>query len=106
MSDTPQTDAVEVECAGWEKLRWVPQVVVKKLFAHARQLEREIEMLTNAGVIECAVRNKAVAEYMRHWEGRTLTAEGQLVVAKNLISGALPHVLDGELYAAIEEFIA
>ncbi len=75
----------------------------------ARQLEREIEILTNAGVIECAVRNKAVAEYMRHWEGRTLTAEGQLVVAKNLLSGALCYVEEreeeGELTQAIKEFL-
>lgn len=51
----------------------------------ARQLERELiqaqyelNMATNAGVIECAIRNKAVAEYMNHWETRAVNAERQL----------------------------
>ena len=41
MSDTQRTDAVEAECEGWDKLRWIPQSVARKAFAHARQLERE-----------------------------------------------------------------
>ena len=33
-----------------------------------RELKHEVEMLTNAGVIECMVRNKAVAEYIGQLE--------------------------------------
>ncbi len=35
----------------------------------------ELDMMKTAGVIEVAVRNPNVAEYMRHWEGRVLAAE-------------------------------
>jgi hypothetical protein len=44
--------------------------------------QRERDYMTNAGVIECAVRNKAVSEYMDHWEGRTLKAESELAALK------------------------
>lgn len=43
------------------------------------RLKAEIDMLTRGGVIEVAVRNPSVAEYMAHWEGRAEKAE-----AKNL----------------------
>ncbi len=43
-----------------------------------RKLAHEVEMLTTAGVIECAVRNPAVAEYMAHWECRAEKAESEL----------------------------
>jgi hypothetical protein len=45
MSDTPRTDAIEAGFAGWDKLRWIPHVVVQKSLAHARELERECKRL-------------------------------------------------------------
>lgn len=48
----------------------------------AERLQREVEYLTNAGVIECAVRNRSVSEYMNHWEDRTLKAESQLTALR------------------------
>lgn len=39
-----------------------------------------IEMLTKGGIIEVAIRNPSVAEYMAHWEGRAEKAEAQLAV--------------------------
>lgn len=35
----------------------------------------EIEALTSGGIIEVAVRNPSVADYVQHWEGRTERAE-------------------------------
>lgn len=48
----------------------------------AERLQREVEYLTNAGVIECAVRNRSISEYMNHWEDRTLKAESQLTALR------------------------
>jgi hypothetical protein len=48
MSDTPRTDALEAGFAGWDKLRWIPHVVVQKSLAHARELERECKRLDDA----------------------------------------------------------
>ena len=42
------------------------------------RLRHEVDALTNCGVIECAVRNPSVAEYMRHWEGRATKAEAEI----------------------------
>lgn len=43
-----------------------------------RELERlrfENDRLTKGGIIEVAVRNSSVSDYMREWEGRALKAE-------------------------------
>jgi hypothetical protein len=37
-----------------------------------------IELLTTSGIIEVAVRNPSVAEYMGHWEGRAEKAEAEV----------------------------
>jgi hypothetical protein len=42
------------------------------------QLERENADFRTWGIIEVAVRNPNVAEYMQHWEGRALRAEAAL----------------------------
>jgi hypothetical protein len=36
-----------------------------------------IDLLTTSGIIEVSIRNPSVAEYMRHWEGRTEAAEAK-----------------------------
>jgi hypothetical protein len=42
------------------------------------ELEAELRTMKTAGIIEVAVRNPNVAEYMRHWEGRAEAAEAAL----------------------------
>jgi hypothetical protein len=37
-----------------------------------------LETLTKSGIIEVAIRNQSVAEYMAHWEGRAEKAEDEL----------------------------
>jgi hypothetical protein len=43
-----------------------------------QRLRWENDMLTKGGIIEVAIRNRSVAEYMEHWESRALKAEAQL----------------------------
>jgi hypothetical protein len=63
MSDTPRTDAIEAGFAGWDKLRWIPHVVVQKSLAHARELERECKRREYGPIpqVENAVENPAVS---------------------------------------------
>lgn len=42
------------------------------------RLSAEVEMLTRGGIIEVAIRNPSVADYMKHWEGRAEKAEAAL----------------------------
>ena len=42
------------------------------------RLKAELNMLWHAGIIEVAVRNRSVADYMEHWEGRALKAEATI----------------------------
>ena len=61
----------------------------------ARRLEKaqhELDMMKSAGVIECAIRNPSVAEYMRHWEGRAESAEAALKEAQGLLLEWLGHL--------------
>jgi hypothetical protein len=46
----------------------------------------ELKTLTTSGVIEVAIRNPSVAEYMRHWEGRAEKAEAALEMANKEIA--------------------
>lgn len=41
-------------------------------------LAEQVEMLTKGGIIEVAIRNVSVADYMNHWEGRAEAAEAQV----------------------------
>lgn len=43
-----------------------------------RKLEAELEHFTKSGIIEIAVRNPSVNEYMHHWERRATTAEADI----------------------------
>lgn len=42
------------------------------------KLRDELHLMKTAGIIEVAVRNPSVADYMNHWEGRALKAEAAL----------------------------
>ena len=48
-------------------------------------LREEVAFLKSCGIIEIAVRNSSVSEYMRHWEGRAEKAEGDLAYAINAL---------------------
>lgn len=59
----------------WELVADALEALALDLARRLEEARRELYMLQSAGVIECAVRNPAVAEYMKHWEGRTEAAE-------------------------------
>ena len=42
------------------------------------RLRSELDHFTKFGIIEVAVRNPSVSEYMEHWEGRALKAEAEI----------------------------
>ena len=44
----------------------------------AAELRAELQLMKTAGIIEVAVRNPSVAEYMAHWEGRATDAEARI----------------------------
>ncbi len=63
--------------------------------AEIERLRHDNEMLTTGGIIEVAVRNPSVADYMNHWEGRVEVAESILTAAQERIAemeGALGSV--------------
>lgn len=51
---------------------------VETLKAEIDRLKGKIEDWKSWGIVEIAVRNPRVAEYMNHWEGRALKAEEEL----------------------------
>jgi hypothetical protein len=44
----------------------------------AEAAERELHTLTTAGIIEVAIRNPSVMDYMKHWESRAERAEAEI----------------------------
>ena len=42
------------------------------------ELEAELHLMKTSGIVEVAVRNPSVMEYMKHWEGRAEAAEAKL----------------------------
>lgn len=52
------------------------------------RLKREIEHFTKSGIIEVAIRNQSVSDYMKHWEGRAISAEEKLAEALKALEAA------------------
>ncbi|MGV8955024.1 MAG: hypothetical protein ACOH2M_28260 [Cypionkella sp.] len=48
---------------------------LRALSAERHALGAELDMMKTAGIIEVAVRNPSVADFMQHWDGRTEKAE-------------------------------
>lgn len=78
---------------GWEANDWkansipyVPASALDTARAEIERLRHDNEMLTTGGIIEVAVRNPSVADYMRHWEGRAEKAESALTAAQERIA--------------------
>lgn len=66
------------------------------------RLKAELNMLWHAGIIEVAVRNRSVADYMEHWEGRALKAEAT-ITALEAENKRLREAL--EQFAAIADLV-
>lgn len=40
--------------------------------------QAELKQWSSWGIVEIAIRNQSVSDYVKHWEGRTLVAEGKV----------------------------
>jgi hypothetical protein len=49
-------------------------------------LREEVAFMKTCGVIEIAVRNPSVMDYMRHWEGRAEKAEAEAARYRDEVS--------------------
>jgi hypothetical protein len=56
------------------------------------ELESELHTMKTAGIIEAAVRNPAVSEYMAHWEGRTEKAQDRIAELEAALRPFARHV--------------
>lgn len=68
---------------------------ITALIAEVAALRGEVETLTTAGIVEVAVRNPSVSDYVQHWEGRANEAERKLAEAVGLLEWArdeLPEI--------------
>ena len=53
------------------------------------RLEAELDHFKSSGIIEVAVRNPNVSEYMKHWEGRAEKAEAERDQLREAVDAAL-----------------
>jgi hypothetical protein len=58
----------------------------KEAEAYAEELEKELNLMKTAGIVEVSIRNPSVMEYVRHWEDRAETAEAKLAKAVEAVS--------------------
>ena len=63
----------------------------KALEARITELEAEIHNWKTWGIIEVAIRNPSVSEYMNHWEGRCLKAEAANAKMKACLEAITEH---------------
>lgn len=82
----------------------------KEVADRIEELEAENHLLKNSGIVEVAVRNPNVMEYMRHWEGRAEAAEAKLAKAVEFISNLKQYAvaiddrhLHGKTVATLKE---
>jgi hypothetical protein len=64
--------------------------------ARILRLEAELHTMKTAGIIEVAVRNPSVSEYMAHWEGRAEKAEARIAELEELLGRYANCVADAE----------
>jgi hypothetical protein len=69
-----------------------------------RWLREECAMLTRGGIIEVAVRNPNVAEYMRHWEGRAEKAEAALLSERNRTIAECAGIAEAKLKSLLSNW--
>ena len=65
---------------------------LRTLAAENATLRAENEVLTKSGIIEVAVRNPSVMDYIKHWEGRTEKAEAELTTLRASEAAAMERV--------------
>lgn len=64
------------------------------MVARITALEAELYLMKTAGIIEVAVRNPSVSEYMAHWEGRAEKAEAENAALEAKLAKAVEGLVD------------
>ena len=59
--------------------------LIEEMADRIEELEAELHTMKTAGVIEVAVRNPNVSEYITHWEGRAEGAEAKLAKVESML---------------------
>ena len=62
---------------------------ISYLLGTITELRAEVEQWRNWGIVEVAVRNPQVADYMDHWEGRATKAEAEVERLRATLKGDL-----------------
>jgi hypothetical protein len=60
--------------------------------AKRAKVEAELDLMKTAGIIEVAVRNPSVADYMQHWEARAEAAEATVATLTAQVEAMRPLV--------------
>jgi hypothetical protein len=64
----------------------------------------EVERLIKGGIVEVAVSNQSVAEYMKHWEGRAERAEAACAEMRSVLGGLVTTTYPSEEHEFPVEF--
>lgn len=78
------------------RMEWIAEQMVengmvtqaREVLAMDRELRKaqsENEHFTKSGIIEIAVRNPSVSDWMKHWESRALAAESRLAAVEKAL---------------------
>jgi len=78
MRDTPDPNLLVVIFPDGPDGGFLPVAEFAGLTAERDALRYELDHFANSGIIEVAVRNASVSEYMHHWEGRAEKAEAEI----------------------------
>jgi len=85
------------------------EVVAKPLADRIKELEAELNLVKTSNIVEVAIRNPSVMEYMKHWEGRAEAAEAKLKKAVEALDEAIymlaPDERDMEKKAGIYRIV-
>jgi|TARA_B110000908_G_scaffold170039_1_gene228524 hypothetical protein len=96
----PFSDGVVERMAG--TISRLPEIAGAR--ARITELEAQLHTMKTARIIEAAVRNPSVSEYIAHWEGRAEKAEARVAELKSAlewyaenVSGCRKLGLDGDI---------
>jgi chromosome segregation ATPase len=74
---------------------------IRPLSTRLADVEAELRMMKTAGIIEVAVRNPSVSEYMAHWENRAEAAEARIEELEHKLAKAMKALAQiGKTYTA------
>jgi len=78
----------EIEASLSMDLGFMTWKEVQRLRAALTAAEGELHLMKTAGIIEVAIRNPSVSDYMQHWQARAEAAEAQLAERDAAIAAA------------------